>query len=71
MAEAGKRVKVMYVGKLKTNGRVFDASKKPFAFKLGRSEVYISTVLLLCGCCHQSCTGMKMIANVLLNVNLL
>ena len=39
-AEAGKRVKVHYVGKLKSNGRVFDASKnKPFAFRLGAGEV--------------------------------
>ena len=39
-AESGKKVKVNYVGKFKTNGRVFDASKgRPFSFRLGRSEV--------------------------------
>lgn len=39
-AESGRRVKVNYVGKFKTNGRVFDASKgRPFQFRLGRSEV--------------------------------
>ena len=39
-AESGKKVKVNYVGKFKTTGRVFDASKgRPFSFRLGRSEV--------------------------------
>lgn len=39
-AESGKKVKVFYSGKLKSTGKVFDASlKKPFAFRLGRSEV--------------------------------
>lgn len=38
-AQRGHRVKVHYVGKLKSNGRVFDKSKKPFAFTLGRGEV--------------------------------
>ena len=39
-ATNGKRVKVHYVGKLKTTGRVFDSSvKKPFAFRLGAGEV--------------------------------
>lgn len=39
-AEPGKKVKVYYSGKLKSTGKVFDASlQKPFAFKLGRSEV--------------------------------
>jgi len=29
-----------YVGKLKSNGKVFDAStKKPFVFRLGKGEV--------------------------------
>lgn len=38
-AENGQRVKMGYVGRL-TNGRTFDSSKdRPFAFKLGRSEV--------------------------------
>jgi len=40
VAENGKRLKMGYVGKLKSNGKVFDASGgKPFAFRLGRSEV--------------------------------
>ena len=40
VAENGKKVKVYYSGKLKSTGKVFDASlTKPFAFKLGRSEV--------------------------------
>jgi FKBP-type peptidyl-prolyl cis-trans isomerase len=38
-AVSGKRIKVQYVGRLKSNNKVFDASKKPFAFTLGRSEV--------------------------------
>lgn len=40
VAVAGKKVKVLYIGKLKSNNKVFDSStKKPFAFRLGRSEV--------------------------------
>ncbi|CAM9638741.1 unnamed protein product [Ectocarpus fasciculatus] len=38
-ATRGRRVSVHYVGKLKTNGRVFDSSKKPFQFGLGFGEV--------------------------------
>ena len=39
-ATSGMKVKVFYVGKLKTTGKVFDSStKRPFSFKLGRSEV--------------------------------
>jgi FK506-binding nuclear protein len=39
-AESGNRVKVNYIGKLKSNNKVFDASKgRPFVFKLGRREV--------------------------------
>jgi FKBP-type peptidyl-prolyl cis-trans isomerase len=39
-AQQGNRVKVHYVGKLKTTGKVFDAStKKPFQFRLGAGEV--------------------------------
>lgn len=39
-AEYGNRVKVNYVGKLKSTGKVFDAStKKPFVFRLGKGEV--------------------------------
>ena len=40
VAGLGNRVAVNYVGKLKSNGKVFDASKKkPFIFRLGRGEV--------------------------------
>ncbi|RYH26697.1 FKBP-type peptidyl-prolyl cis-trans isomerase [archaeon] len=39
-AKSGNRIKVNYVGKFKTNGRIFDSStKKPFAFRLGGGEV--------------------------------
>ena len=39
-AESGKKVKMGYVGRLKSTGKVFDASgQKPFLFRLGRSEV--------------------------------
>lgn len=39
-AEQGKKVRVFYVGKLKSTGKVFDASTKtPFSFKLGKGEV--------------------------------
>lgn len=41
-AQSGQRVKVNYVGRLKTNNKVFDSStnpKKPFGFLLGRGEV--------------------------------
>ena len=40
VAEHGDKVKVHYVGKLKSNNKVFDSStKKPFAFRLGKGEV--------------------------------
>ena len=39
-AESGKKLKMHYVGRLKSTNNVFDSSKnKPFAFRLGRSEV--------------------------------
>jgi FK506-binding nuclear protein len=39
-AVSGKKCKMHYVGRLKSTNNVFDSSKnKPFAFKLGRSEV--------------------------------
>ncbi len=39
-AVSGKRIKVHYVGRLKSNNKMFDSSvKKPFTFRLGRSEV--------------------------------
>lgn len=38
--KAGDRVRVHYIGKLKSNNKVFDSSlKKPFQFKLGAREV--------------------------------
>lgn len=40
VAKSGQRVKVFYVGRLKSNNKVFDSSvKRPFAFRLGRGEV--------------------------------
>ena len=40
LAESGKRCKMGYIGRLKSNGKTFDASaNKPFQFRLGRSEV--------------------------------
>lgn len=40
VAQRGSRVKVNYIGRLKSNNKVFDASaRKPFAFTLGRGEV--------------------------------
>lgn len=41
-AQSGQRVKVNYVGRLKSNNKMFDSStnpKKPFGFILGRGEV--------------------------------
>eukprot|EP01038_Epipyxis_sp_PR26KG_P016083 gene16083-21844_t len=39
-SQIGDRIKMKYVGKLKSNNKVFDASaKKPFQFKLGKGEV--------------------------------
>ena len=38
-ATRGKRVRVHYIGKLSSNGRVFDSSSSPFGFKLGAGEV--------------------------------
>ncbi len=39
-ARSGSRIKVSYLGKLKSNGKIFDAStKKPFSFRLGAGEV--------------------------------
>jgi FK506-binding nuclear protein len=40
VAARGNRIKVHYVGKLKSNGNTFDAcTKKPFPFRLGAGEV--------------------------------
>jgi hypothetical protein len=39
LAKAGKRVKVKYVGRLKSNGKVFDKSTKPFTFRLGAAPI--------------------------------
>lgn len=40
-AQSGNRLKMHYVGKLKSNNKVFDSSvgKRPFVFKLGKGEV--------------------------------
>ena len=39
-AKSGDRVKVYYIGRLKSNNKIFDSStKRPFSFRLGRSEV--------------------------------
>jgi FK506-binding nuclear protein len=40
-----------YVGRLKTNNKIFDSSKRPFAFRLGRGEVIKGWDI--------GCTGMK------------
>jgi FK506-binding nuclear protein len=39
VAKNGDRLQMHYVGKLKANNRIFDSSKKPFSFTLGRGEV--------------------------------
>ncbi len=41
LAKAGKKVLMRYVGKLKSNGKVFDETKgnKTFTFRLGVGEV--------------------------------
>jgi FK506-binding nuclear protein len=40
VCKIGDRIKMHYIGKLKTNGKVFDSSvNKPFVFRLGRGEV--------------------------------
>ena len=41
LAKAGKKVVMKYVGRLKSNGKVFDqtAGSKTFAFRLGVGEV--------------------------------
>jgi FK506-binding nuclear protein len=40
VCKAGDRIKMHYVGKLKSNGKVFDSSvNRPFVFRLGRREV--------------------------------
>lgn len=40
VCKTGDRIKMHYVGKLKSNGKVFDSSvNKPFVFRLGRGEV--------------------------------
>lgn len=38
-AQSGQRASVMYAGRLLSNGKQFDASKKPFKFRLGAGEV--------------------------------
>ena len=40
IAQNGNKLKMDYVGKLKSNNKVFDSSaKRPFVFKLGKGEV--------------------------------
>ena len=40
VAKSGNKIKVHYVGKLKSNGNTFDAcTTKPFPFRLGTGEV--------------------------------
>mmetsp|Transcript_25838 Transcript_25838/g.43085 ORF Transcript_25838/g.43085 Transcript_25838/m.43085 type:complete len:253 (-) Transcript_25838:377-1135(-) len=40
VARSGSKIKVHYVGKLKTTGKMFDAcTKRPFSFRLGAGEV--------------------------------
>lgn len=41
MSQGGKRVQVKYVGRLKSNNKVFDRTKgnKAFTFRLGVGEV--------------------------------
>jgi FKBP-type peptidyl-prolyl cis-trans isomerase len=39
VATSGKKCSMHYVGRLKSNNKVFDSSQRPFTFKLGRSEV--------------------------------
>ncbi len=52
VAKAGDRLKMNYVGRLKANNRLFDASKKPFPFRLGRGEVcfFYLLVAFVCFC---------------------
>jgi len=51
-AESGNRIKVNYVGRLKSNNKVFDASKsRPFVFKLGRREVITGWDIGIVGMC--------------------
>lgn len=51
-AESGNKVKVNYVGRLKSNNKVFDASKnRPFVFKLGRREVITGWDIGVVGMC--------------------
>ena len=41
LMQGGKRVQMKYVGRLASNGKVFDQTKgnKPFTFRLGVGEV--------------------------------
>jgi FKBP-type peptidyl-prolyl cis-trans isomerase len=38
-SQIGDRLQVQYVGRLQKNNKIFDSSKKPFQFRLGRHEV--------------------------------
>jgi len=48
-AVRGSRVKVHYEGRLKSNNLIFDASKKPFVFSIGRGEVIRGWDIGVCG----------------------
>jgi FKBP-type peptidyl-prolyl cis-trans isomerase len=39
VSQIGDRLQVQYVGRLQKNNKIFDSSKKPFQFRLGRGEV--------------------------------
>ncbi len=39
VSKSGDKVRVHYIGRLKSNNKIFDQSKKPFQFTLGKREV--------------------------------
>jgi FKBP-type peptidyl-prolyl cis-trans isomerase len=50
--ESGNKIKVHYIGKLKSNNKVFDSStQKPFQFRFGRSEVIRGWDIGISGMC--------------------
>ncbi len=52
LPQGGKRVQMKYVGRLASNGKVFDQTKgsKPFTFRLGVGEV----IKVRIACCAPS-----------------